>query len=138
MSTWNERNQRIIEEFRANSGIVGGYFEGRTLLILHTTGAKSGKEHVVPLVTRPVGDSLVIAASKGGAPTHPDWYHNLRANPMVEVEFGPDRFHAKATINSDPKRAELYKLFVEYMPAFGDYENNTSRTIPVVTLTKVT
>jgi deazaflavin-dependent oxidoreductase (nitroreductase family) len=135
MASWNDRNERIINEFRENEGRVGGTFEGRTLLILRTTGAKSGTERLNPLVTREVGEKLVIAASKGGAPTHPDWYYNLVANPIVGVEYGTDKFEAEAKVVSEPQRSELYAKFVEYMPAFGEYEKQTERVIPVITLT---
>jgi len=137
MSTWNERNHKIIEEFRANEGKVGGFFEGRTLLLLHTTGAKSGKERVTPVVTKEDGDRLVIVASKGGAPTHPDWYHNLVANPVVTIEFGTEEFQANATVSSEPERSELYDVFASDMPAFAEYEKQAGRIIPVVTLARV-
>jgi len=136
MSTWNERNQKIIEEFRANEGKVGGFFEGRTLLLLHTTGAKSGKERVTPVVTKEDGDRLVIVASKGGAPTHPDWYHNLVANPVVTIEYGTEEFQANATVSSEPERSQLYEQFASDMPAFAEYEKQANRVIPVVTLTR--
>lgn len=137
MSTWNERNQKIIEEFRANEGKVGGFFEGRTLLLLHTTGAKSGKERVTPVVTKEDGDRLVIVASKGGAPTHPDWYHNLVANPEVGIEYGTEEFQAEAAAASEPERSELYDAFASDMPAFSEYEKQADRVIPVVTLTRL-
>jgi deazaflavin-dependent oxidoreductase (nitroreductase family) len=137
MSTWNERNKMIIEEFRANGGKVGGYFTGRSLLLLHTTGAKSGKERVTPVVTQEDGDMLVIVASKGGAPSHPDWYHNLVANSVVGIEYGTERFQARATATSEPERSHLYQKFVSEMPAFADYEKKTERVIPVVTLARV-
>ena len=137
MSTWNERNQKIIEEFRANEGKVGGFFEGRTLLILHTTGAKSGKERVTPVVTKEDGDRLVVVASKGGAPTHPDWYHNLVANPIVGIEYGTEEFQATAESTSEPERSQLYARFVADMPAFAEYEKQAARVIPVVILTRL-
>ena len=98
----SDMNKQIIDEFRANDGKVGGYFVNNTLLLLHTTGAKSGKERVNPLATIEDGDRLVIIASKGGAPTNPDWYHNLVANPVVGVEYGTQEFQAQATVTSRP------------------------------------
>jgi deazaflavin-dependent oxidoreductase (nitroreductase family) len=135
MSDWNEK---IIEEFRANEGKVGGYFANNTLLLLHTTGAKSGKERVNPLATYEDDERLVIIASKGGAPSNPDWYYNVVANPMVEVEYGTEKFQAKATVTSEPERSELFKKMVSRMPGFAEYREKTSRVIPVITLTRVT
>jgi deazaflavin-dependent oxidoreductase (nitroreductase family) len=134
MSDWNKK---IIEEFRANEGRVGGHFAGRTLLLLHTTGAKTGLERVNPVATFEDGERLVIVASKGGAPTNPDWYHNLVANPMVTVEYGTETFQARATVTSEPERSELYQKMGSQMPGFLEYEKRTERVIPVVTLTRV-
>lgn len=134
MSDWNKK---IIEEFRANEGKVGGPFADNTLLLLHTTGAKSGKERVNPLVTFEDGDRLVVIASKGGAPSHPDWYYNLLANPEVSVEYGTEVFRAKASVASESERIELYEKMESRFPAFADYKQNTSRVIPVVTLTRL-
>jgi len=89
-------NTQIVDEFRANAGVVGGPFDGATLLLLHTTGAKSGQERVAPLVYRRDGENLVVFGSKGGAPSHPDWYRNLVANPKASVEVGTDRFDVVA------------------------------------------
>ncbi|MEZ4515967.1 MAG: nitroreductase/quinone reductase family protein [Chloroflexota bacterium] len=105
MSDWNKQ---IIDEFRANDGRVGGPFEGKTLLLLHTIGAKSGKERVNPVATFEDNGRLVVIASKGGAPTNPDWYYNIVAHPDVEVEYGTDRFAARATVTNEPERTELY------------------------------
>ncbi len=137
MSDWNERNRRIIEEFRANNGKVGGHFENSTLLLLATTGAKSGKERVTPLMTMEDGDRLVIIASKGGAPSHPDWYYNLVANPVVDVEYGADRFKARATIAVEPERTKLYEKMASKYPFFTEYQKNTDRVIPLVILSRV-
>ncbi len=98
MSEMDDFNTRIIEEFRANDGVVGGPFEGATLVLLHTTGAKSGAERVTPVVARLDGDDLYVFASKAGAPTHPDWFHNLVADPSVTVELGTDTFAATAVV----------------------------------------
>ena len=134
MSDWNKQ---IIEEFRANDGRVGGHFANTQLLLLHTTGAKSGKERVNPVVTFEDNGRLVIVASKGGAPTHPDWYHNLVANPEVEVEYGTERFKARATVTGEPERTELYGRMTRELASFAQYERNTDRVIPVITLSRL-
>ena len=134
MSDWNKQ---VIEEFRANDGKVGGHFANTTLLLLHTTGAKSGQERVNPVVTFEDGDRLVVVASKGGAPTNPAWYHNLVANPEVEVEYGTERFQARATITSEPERTELYERMTGELASFSEYKENTARVIPVVTLSRL-
>ena len=136
MANQNDRNQMIIQEFRANGGKVGGPFAGRTLLLLHTTGAKSGQERINPVACIRDGQRWVVIASKGGASTNPDWYHNLLANPLVTVEIGTDCFHARASIAPEPERTRLYAKMVAVMPGFGDYEKRTTRKIPVVVLTR--
>lgn len=137
MSTPNNWNTAIIEEFRANAGKVGGRFAGRTLLLLHTIGAKSGKERVNPVAYIKDGERLVIIASKGGAPTNPDWYYNLVANPTVSVEAGTEKFQARAEVVAEPERRRLYDKMVEVSPGFADYERKTTRVIPVIVLTRV-
>lgn len=134
MSDWNKQ---IIEEFRANDGKVGGPFANNTLLLLHTTGAKSGKERVNPLVTFEDGDRLVVVASKGGAPSHPDWYYNIVANPVVGVEYGTEEFQARATVTEEPERTELYEKMESHFAAFTEYKQKAGRVIPVVTLNRV-
>ena len=130
-------NQAIIDEFRTNSGKVGGRFEGKTLLILHTVGAKSGQERINPTAYVRDGDRLVIIASKGGAPTNPDWYYNILANPLVTVEVGTEKFQALAEITQEPERIRLFNLMVGMMPGFADYQQKTTRVIPVITLTRI-
>ena len=137
MSNQNERNKTIIEEFRANGGKVGGPFAGRTLLLLHTVGAKSGQSRINPVAYIRDGDRLVIIASKGGAPTNPDWFHNLTANPLVTVEAGTETFQARATIAAEPEQTRLYSQMVAVMPGFGEYQRRTKRVIPVVILTRL-
>jgi deazaflavin-dependent oxidoreductase (nitroreductase family) len=133
-----DRNTRIIEEFRTNEGRVGGYFEGHTLLLLHTKGAKSGQARVNPLAYLPDGDRLVIFATKGGSPTNPDWYHNLMAHPDVDVEVGTETFPVRAVeIQDDREHDALYARQTERMPGFGDYPKRTSRRIPVIALERV-
>jgi deazaflavin-dependent oxidoreductase (nitroreductase family) len=130
----SEFDRKLIAEYRATGGQVGGQFAGRPLMLLTTTGAKSGEPRTVPLVYTTDGDRIVIIASKGGAPTHPDWYHNLRARPHVTVELGTEAFPAIATVTSGEERQRLFDAQAAVMPAFADYERNTSREIPVVVL----
>jgi deazaflavin-dependent oxidoreductase (nitroreductase family) len=137
MSNINERNQKIIEEFRANGGKVGGNFEGKSLLLLHTTGAKSGQKRINPVACVKDGERFVVIASKGGAPTHPDWYYNVTATPLVFVEVGTEKFEAKASVAEEPERTRLYEKMVEVMPGFDDYRHKTTRMIPVIVLTPV-
>jgi deazaflavin-dependent oxidoreductase (nitroreductase family) len=136
MSSPNERNKAIVEEFRANAGKVGGLFAGKTLLLLHTTGAKTGREHVNPVAYVLDGDRYVIIASKGGAPTNPDWYHNLLANPLVSVELGTEQFTARASVATEPQRTRLYNKMIAMMPAFAEYQRRTTRVIPVIILNR--
>ncbi len=133
MSGMNDYNRGVIEEFRTNSGKVGA-FAGVPVVLLTTTGAKSRQKRVNPLAALVEGDKLYVFASKGGAPTNPDWYHNLVANPEVEVEFGADRFGALAVPITGPERDRLFAAQVAQNPAFGDYEKATERVIPVVEL----
>ena len=137
MSDVNNWNKKVIEEFRANEGRVGGNFEGKTLLLLHTKGAKSQQERINPVACIKDGDRLVVIASKGGAPTHPDWYYNIVANPQVTVEVGAENFQAFASVAEEPERTRLYNQMVEVMPGFDDYRRNTTRVIPVIVLTPV-
>jgi deazaflavin-dependent oxidoreductase (nitroreductase family) len=134
MSDPNEFNQALIAEFRANGGQVGGSFAGRPLLLLNTTGARSGQPRTSPLVYTTDGARLVIIASKGGAPSHPDWYHNIVANPAVEIELGAERFPARATIAEGAERQRLYDQMAAQMPFFAEYQRKTPRQIPVVVL----
>ncbi len=137
MSNGTNWNDAIIEEFRANSGKVGGYFTGKTLLLLHTIGAKTGQGRINPVAYVTDGDRLVIVASKGGAPTNPDWYHNLLACPLVTVEVGSEQFQARAEIAVEPERTRLYDKMVVMMPVFAEYQQKTRRIIPVIRLTRV-
>jgi deazaflavin-dependent oxidoreductase (nitroreductase family) len=134
MSSANEWNKKIIEEFRANNGKVGGRFANTSLLLLHTTGAKSGKQRINPVAYTTDGDRLIIIASKGGAPTNPDWYYNLVANPKVDIEVGTEEFRAKAQVAKGPERTRLYEQMAAKYPGFAEYERKTERTIPVITL----
>jgi deazaflavin-dependent oxidoreductase (nitroreductase family) len=137
MTDANDWNRRNIEEFRANGGKVGGNFEGTPMLLLHHTGAKSGKERVNPLVYQPVGDAFAIFASKGGAPTNPDWFHNLVANPNVTLEVGTETFAATARVAGDEERAPIWEKQKADRPNFAEYEELAGgRQIPVVLLEK--
>jgi deazaflavin-dependent oxidoreductase (nitroreductase family) len=130
-------NTSIIEEFRANGGAVGGQFAGAALLLLTTTGAKTGSTRVNPVACLSDGDRYIIIASYEGAPTSPPWYHNLLSNPEVGVEVGAEQFTAKADVLDEPERTELYAKMVETMPVFSEYQSRTTRVIPVVALTRL-
>lgn len=137
MSNLNDRNLAIIAEFRANGGKVGGPFAGKNLLLLHTIGAKSGQPRINPVAYTPDGERLAVIASKGGAPTHPDWYYNLVAQPLVTVEVGTEKFQARAHVAEEPERTRLYDQMVTTMPGFAEYQRNTTRVIPVIVLTRI-
>jgi deazaflavin-dependent oxidoreductase (nitroreductase family) len=136
MSELNDWNAQIVKEFRANQGKVGGPFEGKTLLLLTTTGAKSGQTRISPLAYLPDGDRLIIFASKAGAPTNPDWYYNLLAHPQVTVEVGTETFDVTASVITGEERDQLYARQVAISPIFGDYREKTTRQIPVVVLAR--
>jgi deazaflavin-dependent oxidoreductase (nitroreductase family) len=131
MSDWNTA---VIEEFRANDGKVGGNFEHIPLLLLHTTGAKTGKERVNPLAYQAVGDDVAVFASKGGSPTHPDWYRNLVAEPRATIEIGSETFPVRARVANGEERERIWSVQKERVPGFADYEQRTARQIPVVVL----
>jgi deazaflavin-dependent oxidoreductase (nitroreductase family) len=133
----NNWNQGIIDEFRANSGKVGGQFAGAPLLLLTTTGAKSGQLRTSPVMYLADGERVLVFASKGGAPTNPDWYHNLVANPVASVEVDGEHYDVKATVMTGAERDRLYARQAELYPGFGEYEKKTTRTIPVVALERV-
>jgi deazaflavin-dependent oxidoreductase (nitroreductase family) len=128
-------NTKVIDEFRSNAGNVGGPFADMQLLLLHHTGARSGQARVNPVAYLPDGDRYVIFASKAGAPTNPDWYHNLKAHPHVTIEVGTDTLEAVAEEATGEERERLFDAQVERAPAFDDYRRKTERTIPVIVLT---
>lgn len=128
--------QGHIDEFRASGGKIGGRFEGRPVLLLTTKGAKTGRPHTTPMMYLLEDGHLYVFASKGGAPTHPDWYWNLVANPDVIVELGAERFEATATSLADGERDRVYARQSELYPQFADYQRKTERLIPVVELTR--
>jgi deazaflavin-dependent oxidoreductase (nitroreductase family) len=130
-------NAPIIEEFRANRGKVGGFFEGATLLILHTKGRKSGRPQTVVLNHLQDGDRFVVYGTKGGAPTDPDWVRNLLADPSPTIETGTEEIAVRASQITGPERDELYARQAERRPVFGTYPGKTSRVIPVIVLEPV-
>jgi deazaflavin-dependent oxidoreductase (nitroreductase family) len=130
-------NSKIIAEFRASGGKVGGGFEGAPLLLLHTTGARSGRERVSPVMYRALGDSYAVFASKGGAPTNPGWYHNLLANPRVRAEIGAQTVELTARVADGETRDRIWAAWKSDNPGFAEYERKTTRQIPVVILEPV-
>jgi deazaflavin-dependent oxidoreductase (nitroreductase family) len=140
MSDTNEMkafNEAIIDEFRANDGKVGGAFAGAPLLLLTTTGAKSGQQRTSPVVYSTDGDRLVIIASYAGAPKNPAWFNNLVANPEVTVEIPGETFAARAVVAGTADRERLYAAHAAMMPAFNEYQTKTTRVIPVVSLERI-
>ncbi len=129
-----DHNAAIITEFRTNQGRVGGNFAGAPLLLLHTTGARSGQERIHPMMYLDLGDRRFVFASKAGADTNPDWYHNLIANPAVTVEVGTETYPGTARPVQGPERDRIYQEQASRYPGFGEYQEKTSRSIPVVEL----
>ncbi len=136
-STPADFNAKVIEEFHANEGRVGGPFERMPLLLLHHTGAKSGRALINPLAYARDDGRYVIFASKGGAPTNPDWYHNLKAHPNATIEVGTDTFDVVASEADEQERERLFRAQAERLPQFAEYEQKAGRTIPVMLLTPV-
>ena len=132
----DEVNQRVIKEFRANQGKVGGMFEGMPVLLMTMTGAKTGRTLTRPVCYTRDGDAIVIIASYGGNPHNPPWYHNLVANPVITVEVGAEKFKARATETSGSERQRLFDAQARLMPFFDDYQKKTKRQLPVLILTR--
>jgi deazaflavin-dependent oxidoreductase (nitroreductase family) len=130
-------NTKIIEEFRANNGKVGGFFTGMNLLLMTTKGAKSGKEFVIPVAYTKDGENFVVVASKGGAPTNPGWYYNLITYPEITVEVGNEKFQAQAVNTTGEERERLFNQHATAYPNFNDYKAKTTREIPVLILKRV-
>jgi deazaflavin-dependent oxidoreductase (nitroreductase family) len=130
-------NISVITEFRENGGKVGGMFEGRPLILVHHTGARSGTERVTPLVYLGEDDRIFIFASKGGAPQNPAWFHNLVANPRTRVEVGTETFDAVARVLEGSERDEYFAKLAAAMPDLAEYALKTTRTIPVIELERV-
>lgn len=137
MSDAQSWNEQVIAEFRANGGKVGGQFEGAPLLLLTTTGAKSGRATTTPVMYLPDGDHLAIIASFAGGPRNPAWFYNLVAHPRVTVEVGDETFTALARVTTGEERDTLYARQAALYPGFKEYEEKTSRVIPVVALERV-
>lgn len=130
--SWNDQ---IIDEFRSTGGHPGGFFEGAPMLLLHNQGARSGQPRINPLIYAEHDDAYFVAASKGGADSHPDWYYNLLANPDVTVEVENESFEATAKVHdSGPERDALYPLLEAVFPTFSEYKSKTDRVIPVIAL----
>lgn len=133
MSDWNDK---VIDEFRANDGKVGGNFEGAPLLLLHSTGAKSGQKRVSPMMFRPADDGWAVFASYAGMDVNPAWYHNLKANPEASIEVGTDTVEVTARELSPDEREPVWEQQKRQYPGFADYEQKTDRVIPVILLTR--
>jgi deazaflavin-dependent oxidoreductase (nitroreductase family) len=134
---WHAFNAGVVEGFRANGGVGPGRWANQPLLLLTTTGAKSGQARTIPLIYSTDGNRYVVIASKGGEPTHPDWYRNLVANPDVTLEVGGETFSARAEVAEGGERRRLFDQQAAEMPFFAEYERKTPREIPVVVLTRV-
>ncbi len=136
---FDEMNRQVMEEFHANAGVVdeaaGGYFKGKPILILHSTGAKTGAARTTPLMYHDEGDRRFVFASKGGAPDNPDWFHNLRAHPEATVEVGTDSYGARAAEVTGDERDRIYAAMASRFPQFGEYQEGLARKIPVVEIT---
>lgn len=133
----NDWNDKIIAEFRANEGKVGGPFEGAPMVILTSTGAKTGKPHTNPLMYLPDGNRVVVFASMGGAPDNPQWFNNLVANPDATAEVGTEQFKVRAVVTQGEERDRLFEEQKKRYPQFAEYETKTTRKIPVVALERV-
>jgi len=136
MADQNDYNRQLIEDFRANRGKNGGPFAGRPLLLLTTTGAKSGQRRTTPMMFIPDGDRLLVIASNVGAPAHPDWYRNLVGHPEVTVEVGTETFDATAVVTQGAERDRLWTRIVELYPFFTGHQAKTTRQIPVIALSR--
>ena len=131
MNKWQERNEGVIEEFRANGGKVKGW---APLILLTTTGAKTGQRRIIPLMYVSDGDRVLAIASKGGSPKHPVWYHNLLAHPEVTVEVGSEKFDATARVLTGEERERAFARAAEVFPPYAEYQKKTPREIPVIAL----
>src|SRR5262245_38373260 len=137
MADQNEYNRQLIEQFRANRDADGSAFEGRPLLLLTTTGARSGRPHIAPMMYIPDGDRLLVIASNAGAPSHPDWYRNLVAHPQVTVEVGKETYTATAKVLEGAEHERLWNKVVELYPFFAQHQAKISRQIPVIALERL-
>jgi deazaflavin-dependent oxidoreductase (nitroreductase family) len=137
LAALDQFNQKVIAEFRTNQGKVGGEMAGLPLLLLTTTGAKTGRSLTKPLAYTRDGDRIVIIASFAGNPHNPPWYHNLVANPVATIELGAEKFRARATVTANAERQRLFDAQAKQLPVFADYQKKTSRQIPVLTLARI-
>ena len=137
MSSPNDWNKQVIEEFHANGGKVSGQFAGMSLVLLHTLGAKSNQPRINPLAYFKDGDHYIIVASKAGAPTNPDWYYNILAHPDVTLEVGTEQFKAHATVAEPQERDRIFTDIASKNPGFAKYQENTTRVIPIIILERV-
>jgi deazaflavin-dependent oxidoreductase (nitroreductase family) len=137
MNERQEFNKKIVDEFRANGGKVGGMFANAPMILITMTGAKSGQARTTPLVYSKDGDRYVVIASMAGAPNNPDWYHNLKAHPTVTVEIGTEKFKVKASIATGDERERLFNQQAAQLPVFNDYRKKTTRQIPVFVLERI-
>jgi len=137
MSERNEFNQRVINEFRGNQGKVGGQMAGLPLLLLTTTGAKTGRALTKPLAYTKDGDRIFVIASFAGSPNNPAWFNNLVVNPTVTVEVGSERFQARALVTTGEERQRLFNTQADKIPIFHDYQKKTARQIPVVVFERI-
>lgn len=133
MNTWQERNEPVIKEFRDNGGKVKGW---APLILLTTKGARTGQPRIIPLMYVPYGNQILAVASKGGAVKHPEWYHNVLAHPQVTVEVGDEKFQTTASILAGAEREKAFKKAVEVFPPYGQYQQKTTREIPVIALAR--
>jgi deazaflavin-dependent oxidoreductase (nitroreductase family) len=136
-SNYNSFNRDLVKDIRAHGKATSGPFVGRDVLVLSTVGARSGEPRETPLVYSRDDEHHVIVASKGGAPTHPSWYHNLQAHPIVTVETGKEKFQARAKVIDGEDYERLYKQHADINPGFWDYRKKTSRKIPVIVLERL-
>lgn len=130
MNQWQERNNKVIEEFRANGGAA-------PLILLTTRGAKTGQPRIIPLMHVPYGNAVLAVASKGGAAQNPDWYHNVLAHPDVTVEVGTEKFETTARVLSGAEREKAFAKAVEVFPPYGEYQEKAPREIPVIVLERL-
>jgi deazaflavin-dependent oxidoreductase (nitroreductase family) len=137
MTDRDDWNTKIIEEFHANHGEVGGPFQGIPILLLHHTGARSGQQRVNPLAYQRVGDAYAVFGSKGGAPNNPDWYHNLKAHPKATVEIGDETVDVVAREAEGDERERIWERQTRDVPSFADYQRKATRQIPVIILEPV-
>lgn len=137
MAALNDYNAKLIDDFRANGGRLQGDFADAPIVLITHTGAKSGKQRTNPIAYTRDGDNVVIIASKGGAPTHPDWYFNIVANPEVTVELPGEKYQARARVATGDERSRLFAAQAEILPNFKDYQDKTTRQLPVIVLERI-